>query len=325
MTDILVDLDPAVYACGFAAQSTRYVCVAEDESGALREAHFVADRDETAGVKMKRWKDALPEGTNVIDKQRIIIPEPLDHCLHIVRRHLDTIYACVSDECRKRGLSSPGFRGFLSGPDNYRNKIAKQAVYKGNRDPESRPFHYEALRDYVRRYWDTVISRNCEADDLISIMAEQSRTQLRDSVVVSIDKDLDQIPGLHYNPDKKVFYSQDRDSALLYFYQQALSGDSTDNIPGCYKIGVEGAKRFIDEYTAEFEEIGLEQERSIWNAIVNLYKDSTGRSGCGYTADRAGDAAVETARLVYIQRAPRELWNPPGTDYGIIQEYDDAE
>lgn len=325
MTDVLVDLDPAVYACGFAAQSTRYVCVAEDESGALREAHFVADQDGSAGDYMKRWKAALPEGTNVIDKQRIIIPEPLDHCLHIVRRHLDTIYSAVSEECKRRTLGTPGFRGFLSGSDNYRNKIAKQAVYKGNRDPENRPYHYEAIRDYVRRYWDTVVSRNCEADDLISIMAEQARTQHRDAVVVSIDKDLDQIPGLHYNPDKKVFYSQDRDSALLYFYQQALSGDSTDNIPGCYRVGIQGAIRFIEEYTSEFEEIGLEQEQSIWNAIVAQYTASKNRAGCPYVGEASRDIALETARLVYIQRAPRELWNEPGADYGIIQEFDDAE
>jgi hypothetical protein len=325
MTDILVDLDPAVYACGFAGQSTRYICVAEDEEGALREAHFVADAESSAGDKMKAWKTALPEGTNVIDKQRIIIPEPLDHCLHIVRRHLDTIYVAVSEECKRRGLSSPGFRGFLSGPDNFRNKIAKQAVYKGNRDPENRPYHYGAIRDYIRRYWDTVVSRNCEADDLISIMAEQARTQHRDTIIVSIDKDLQQIPGTHYNPDKKVFFEQDRDSALLYFYQQSLQGDSTDNIPGCYKVGEVGAKRFIEEYTAEFEEIGLEQEQSIWGAIGREYTRSASRPGCSYSAEQGPDIALETARLVYIQRAPRELWNAPGTPYGIIQEYDDNE
>lgn len=325
MTDILVDLDPAVYACGFAAQTTRYVCVAEDETGALREAHFIADQDGSAGDYMKRWKSALPEGTNVIDKQRIIIPEPLDHCLYIVRRHLDTIFGAVADECNRNRFIKPSFRGFLSGSDNYRNKIAKQAVYKGNRDPENRPYHYEAIRDYVRRYWDTVVSRNCEADDLISIMAEQAITQHRDFIVVSIDKDLDQIPGRHYNPDKRVFYSQDRDSALLYFYQQALSGDSTDNIPGCYRVGAEGAKKWMAEYTSEFEEIGLEQERSIWDAIVREYTSSAARAGCKYGAEMAPDVALETARLVYIQRAPRELWSAPGTDYGIIQEFDDAE
>lgn len=322
-TDILVDLDPAVYACGFAAQSTRYICVAEDENGDLREAHFVADQDKTAGDKMKEWKKAFPEGTNVIDKQRIIIPEPLDHCLHIVRNHLDGIYNAVHE--RYKGSGVLGFRGFLSGPDNFRNRIAKQAVYKGNRDPENRPYHYEAIREYIRKYWDTVVSRNCEADDLISIMAEQAATQHRDYVVVSIDKDLDQIPGRHYNPDKKVFYSQDRDSALLYFYTQALSGDSTDNVPGCYKVGDVGAKRFIEEYTAEFEEIGLEQERSIWGAICRCYEASTERSGCPYPAGEGEKSALETARLVYIQKAPRELWGPPGTAYGIISEYDDAE
>jgi hypothetical protein len=319
--DIFMDMDPAVYACGFASQSTRYVCVAEDEAGNLREAHFVADEQGPAGDKMKAWTRSLPEGTSVIDKQRIIIPEPLDHCLHIVRRHLDGIYHAVRElpVCKS---SSVSMRGFLSGPDNYRNGIAKQAVYKGNRDPDNRPYHYEAIREYIRKYWDTVISRNCEADDLISIMAEQATTQHRDYVVVSIDKDLDQIPGRHYNPDKKVFYNQDRDSALLYFYQQSLSGDQTDNIPGCYKIGREKAEKFIIERAADWDEVTLDAEKYIWECIEREYERSTKRDGCSYAASDSSGVALETARLVYIQRAPRELWNPPGIGHGIIQEYD---
>lgn len=318
--DILVDLDPVVYACGFAAQSTRYICVAEDQEGNLREAHFVADQDSSAGDKMKVWSKSLPEGTSVIDKQRIITPEPLDHCLYLVRRHLDSIYHAIHELplCNSRHL---GFRGFLSGPDNYRHKIAKQAVYKGNRDPENRPYHYDAIREYIRKYWDTSTSRNCEADDLISIIAEQARTQHRDAVIVSIDKDLDQIPGFHYNPIKKVFYSQDRDSALLYFYQQALSGDPTDNIPGCYKIGEMKAEKIISEHASEFQGIDLEAEKSLWSRIEAEYAASTYRPGCPYSDGYV--AALETARLVYIQKAPRELWSSPGMPYGIINEESD--
>lgn len=315
-------MDPAVYMCGFASQSTRYVCVAEDQEGNLREAHFVADESGPAGDKMKAWVKSLPEGTSVIDKSRIIIPEPLDHCLHIVRQHLDGIYDAVKQHpyCASKSL---GVRGFLSGPDNFRNKIAKQAIYKGNRDPEARPFHYEAIREYIQKYWDTSISRNCEADDVISILAEQNRTQMRDTVIVSIDKDLDQIPGFHYNPGKKVFYHQDRDSALLYLYQQALSGDPTDNIPGCYKCGKVGAEKFIAETMAEFEEITLDAEQYLWEHILKTYERSAGREACPYNLAASRGVALETARLVYIQRAPRELWNEPGTEYGIIAEYED--
>lgn len=319
--DILVDLDPAVYACGFAGQTTRYVCVAEDEGGNLREAHFVADENGPAGDKMKVWVKSLPEGTNVIDKQRIIIPEPLGNCLHIVRNHLDGIYHAVSEHplCRSKSVS---FSGFLSGSDNFRNRIAKQRPYKGNRDPLNRPFHYAEIRDYIQKYWDVVVSQNCEADDCISIMADQAITQHRDYVVVSIDKDLDQIAGYHYNPDKKVFYSQDRDSALLYFYQQALSGDATDNIPGCYKVGTDKAEKFIAETMAEFEGITLDAEEYLWSSILVAYQRSADKAGCPYTRSEAESVAIETARLVYIQKAPRELWNPPYVGHGIITDYE---
>lgn len=320
--DILVDLDPAIYACGFAAQTTEYVLVAEDPQGSLREAHFIADAGQTAGEKMHLWMKSLPEGEHVIDKQRIITPEPIEHGLHILNRHLDAIYYAVK-ELPIVANQQLCFRGFLSGSDNFRNGIAKQAVYKGNRDPTLRPYHYDALRIHARKYWDTVVSRGCEADDLISIMAEQAAAQHRDTIVVSIDKDLDQIPGQHYNPDKKVFYYQDRDSALLYLYQQALSGDSTDNIPGCYRCGPVQAQRIIAEHTSEFEGIDLDAEKSIWKRVESEYIASLQRAGCHYEGEReAIEAALETARLVYIQRAPRELWNPPGIGHGVINEYE---
>jgi 5'-3' exonuclease len=104
-----------------------------------------------------------------------------------------------------------------------------------------------------------------------------------------------------------------------------LSGDPTDNTPGCYKIGKERASRIISEHAAEFEEIDLDAERSLWRRIEAEYAASTYRAGCAYTESDANGVALETARLVYIQRAPRELWNPPGIEFGIIEGYADDE
>ena len=163
----------------------------------------------------------------------------------------------------------------------------------------------------MQEVYPVAMSVGCEADDAISIAAEQNRTQHIDSIIVSIDKDLDQIEGLHYNPDKRVFYSQDRDSAKLYFFQQCLSGDSTDNIPGCPGIGKEKAAKLIAGWTADREGIELATEQSLWSNIVSTY------------INRGSDAdhALETARLVYIQKAPGELWNPPGEEFGSTRDF----
>lgn len=311
---VLIDLDPAVYACGFAAQKTTYQLALESEQGELSQVVFSVKQDISAGDQMKAFVKALPKDIYVVDKQKLVSPLPLDHCLHIVRRHLDTIHASLVDKCG----SGVTFTHFLSGSGNYRYRIAKQALYKGNRLPESRPAHYAAIREYMETKWNPYITAGNEADDAISIDAEVHRTQHRDTCIVSIDKDLDQIEGAHYNPDKKVFYQQDRDSALCYFYQQALSGDSTDNIPGCYRVGTEGAAKLIAAWTEDYEQIGLSEQQNLWRNVVGMFIASTGKRGCPYTEAEAESVAIETARLVYIQRAPNELWNPPGEEFGRI-------
>lgn len=311
LMDVLIDLDPAVYACGFAAQKTTYQLTLETDQGELSHATFSVTQDRSAGDQMKEFIANLPRDMHVIDKQKLVTPLPLSHCLHVCNRHVTAIL----DACKDR-FGNCSFSYYLSGSANFRYRIAKQQLYKGNRLPESRPFHYKSIREYMETKWNPHITDGIEADDAISIAAEQARTQHKDTCVVSIDKDLDQICGWHYNPDKKVFYQQDRDSALLYLYQQILSGDSTDNIPGCYKVGTEGAKGRIAEWSEGFEEIGLEQEKTLWENIVATYRASQAKRGCPYASVDASEVALETARLVYIQRALNELFNPPGVAFG---------
>lgn len=315
--DVFVDLDPAVYACGFASQKSTYQLVYEETANVdkLETIMFSADDFVPAGTKMKEWIKARGEEICVVDKQKLVIAEPLAHCLRIVRTHIDTVVSAICSHF-SLGRDAVTFNYFLSGSTNYRFSIAKQLPYKGNRLPESRPFHFTSIRQYLEENWNPSISVGNEADDAISIAAEQAKAQHKDTCIVSIDKDLDQISGWHYNPDKKVFYQQDRDSALLYLYQQILSGDSTDNIPGCYKVGTEGAKGRIAEWSEGFEEIGLEQEKTLWENIVATYRASQAKRGCPYASVDASEVALETARLVYIQRALNELFNPPGVAFG---------
>jgi hypothetical protein len=315
--DVLVDLDPAVYACGFAAQSSEYHLVVEDKEGNLGEYHFKSDADTGSGDKMKEFIKWLPEGSNVLDKQKSVSAEPLSHALHLAKNHLDTLYRDVL-ALPVVGGHDVRFRGFLSGSNNYRTKLATVVPYKGNRDESSRPVHYDALRDYIRQYWDCVISQSEEADDLVSIAANQLLRDGDNYLVVSIDKDLDQIPGCHYNPSRKVFYLQGNDSAKLYFYQQALSGDATDNVPGCYKVGPTKAEAFIQAITEDYETISESCELAIWASIEEAYVASCQRVGCPYTSLDAARVALETGRLVYIQKQSNELWNPPGVPFERI-------
>ena len=91
---------------------------------------------------------------------------------------------------------------FLTGKNNFRTEKAVTAPYKGNRKSE-KPHHYGLLRDYLQYSWSAYLTDGIEADDMLAIRA----TELGDdSVIVTLDKDLDQVAGWHYNFVKKDKY-----------------------------------------------------------------------------------------------------------------------
>lgn len=265
------------------------------------------------GSKTERnqWLTANP-GSELVSEEEKIVPEPESHAYHGVKRLLGEIV----DE-----TGSANIRVILSektGAGNFRQAIAKQAPYKGNRK-QPRPFHYDNIRDYLVRQWDAVIVQTREADDEIAIQAKRLEAAGHPHVVASIDKDLDQIPGEHYDYAKKVGYFVGVDDARRYFWIQALAGDPTDNIPGCWKVGPTKAAAWVDDWL----KVGL-SDQQIFAAIIELYERSKKLKGCPYP-DRPGlDVALETAQLVWMQDTPGEIWAPPGVPRGRIQgELDD--
>jgi 5'-3' exonuclease len=74
---------------------------------------------------------------------------------------------------------------------------------------------------------------------------------------VSIDKDLLQVPGMHYNwvRDEKILVTPE--VGLRKLYQQVLTGDGTDNIPGIYGIGDVKARKLIAACADELEMLAL--------------------------------------------------------------------
>ena len=55
--------------------------------------------------------------------------------------------------------------------------------------------------------------------------------------IVSIDKDMDMIPGWHYNQNKGELYFVTPEEADYFFHKQLLTGDRVDNIIGIKGIG----------------------------------------------------------------------------------------
>ena len=90
------------------------------------------------------------------------------------------------------------YQVYLTGSNNFRREIAPS--YKANR-PDERPAHWEAVRQFLVTQHKAIICDGYEADDEMGI--QQDKETLT-TVICSIDKDLLQIPGRHYNFVKKV-------------------------------------------------------------------------------------------------------------------------
>ena len=288
----LVDADSIVYRCGFAGEVTSLQVSYEDKDGNIGTRGFIPDPDlGSASAQLVAF--VKESGCEILDSFKRVDPEPVENVLHSAKHMLEEI---------KSNTNADKLVVYLSGKDNFRNALATLKPYKGNRDKSTRPAHYDAIRDYLHKYWDAVIVEGEEAEDAISVVVWQK--ELSNCVVAGIDKDLDQIPGEHYDYVKRVLYTVSDDDAEYAFYKQCLTGDSTDNIGGCYKTGDVKARRLLDGTPrAEW-----------WTAIVETYEESKTKPGCPYADKDALVVALENARLVYLRRSPNEIWSPNPND-----------
>lgn len=136
------------------------------------------------------------------------------------------------------------YKLFFTSPDNFRKHIYPE--YKANRTA-TKPKHLQFLRDYLVESWQGTVAERMEADDYLGINQHES------SIICSIDKDLLQVPGKHYNFVKKEFYEVDEETGSRNFYTQLLTGDTSDNIKGIAGIGPVKAKKALAEATNEYE------------------------------------------------------------------------
>lgn len=178
------------------------------------------------------------------------------------------------------------YEGFLTGTGNFREQIAVTAPYKGNRTSK-KPIHYEALRKHLNEEWEFRIVDGMEADDAIAIMATSHPDK---SIVCSIDKDFDQLPGWKYNFVKRIKYYVTPDDGLRSFYTQILTGDRIDNVIGLRGIGPVRAFKMLD---------GCSKEQEYYQAVLKAYGGDVER-------------VVENGQLLWLKRSVDEpLWSPP--------------
>lgn len=279
-----VDGDVIVYRAGFAAEHTLYHL-----------HHYVGKKQVTEtfdGAKeYEAWLAEHPELSPVdywVESE--IMVEPEEAAVYNVR----SILRSLCDDLQIDPETE--LRVYLSGPTNFRDGVATVKPYKGNRDKSRKPVHAPALKDYIRRAYDCQVSDGQEADDDMAIAHYGMWENDPDSTVIStIDKDLDMVPGRHYNFVKKEAYVVQPDEGLWNFYKQCLTGDTTDNIPGIAGIGpVKAAKLLPPVGSSELE---------LARTVLAAYRTAFGDDGPA--------RLTEAGRLLWIRRRPDEWWSPP--------------
>jgi DNA polymerase-1 len=174
---------------------------------------------------------------------------------------------------------------YLTDPKiNWRKAVLP--TYKGNRKG-GKPIGFTKAREVVEKEFGGIWVPTLEADDLMGLKSSEENQYMYhsayykggpltnvQSIIVSADKDLTQIPGYLFNPQKPargvVYY--DEEHSWRYHMLQTIMGDRVDGYTGCPGIGEVRGKKLLDDCV---------DEQEAWDAIVHAYDKA------GLTEDHA--------------------------------------
>ena len=212
--------------------------------------------------------------------------------------HLDVAFARLKDK-----LNATNIGVAFSSSENWRKSVL--TTYKHNRKKTRKPVVFHALKEYARSTYKCIEVPTLEADDICGVIltADNSsfyRTTADEKILVSSDKDLLQIPGLHYNPNKPEdeIFEVTPDQAHYNHMFQTLTGDTVDGYGGCPKVGPKTAAKILDGVAP--------QDR--WSVVVEAYAKT------GHTEEEALVQA-RVARILHksdynFGKREVRLWTP---------------
>ena len=279
----LLDADSIIFRCGFAVEHKKH-------------KFFIKGEEHLGPFQIYEYKKDIPkefkEDEGLVYKEEVEI-EPLQNALHLVKQELEGIISATS---------ATGYSVYIKGKGNFREAISVTRVYKGNRDVTHRPKYEKEIREYLKEHWDAIEVDGMEADDRCAIEQEARYVCEEDnggegictSIIASIDKDLNQVPGWHYNFKTKEKYWVTEEEGERNFYLQLLTGDASDNIQGIPNVGLVAAARILEGAVHS-----MDMYLRCKEAYVRYY---------GKDADKV---LTEMANLIYLRRSENDAWQPP--------------
>jgi putative phage exonuclease len=181
----------------------------------------------------------------------------------------------------------------LSDPDsNFRRRILP--TYKAHRRGQ-KPLCYWRLTAWMKEEGNVYWRPHLEADDCIGILATSEETKDR-CIIISGDKDMNTLPGYHYDFLRDEYRHITEAEADRFFLMQTLTGDSADGYSGCPKVGAVNAARILDADPS-------------WAAVVKAYEKQRLSEADALTQARV--ARILRAEDYDMAREEIRLWTPP--------------
>jgi DNA polymerase-1 len=189
----------------------------------------------------------------------------------------------------------------LSSPEgNFRKEL--DPTYKANRKTKLKPLCYGEVVDYLKTFFGAHSVPKLEGDDMLSLFTSYDQTiEGVNSVLVTIDKDLKQVPNtwIYDFVKDEWFWTGDEAEAERFHAYQTLKGDLTDGYSGCPKIGEVKAWKLVEGLSG----------KELWDTVIEQYKKAG--KDYDYFLTQARLAKMLTGKEYDCKLSKVRLWTPP--------------
>jgi len=218
-------------------------------------------------------------------------------------QNMDKLIDTARDNLEKLYKRKLDLRVFLTADSLFREDV--MPTYKKSREGVRKPTHLKACKRHLEKQYGAETLVGYEADDLMAIYATELGQ--KDCIIMSLDKDLDQIPGEHYNFVKCQKYTVSNKQARHNFWTQVLMGDNTDDIPGLHGVGPKTAEKILEDCLGK-------DDHTYYKKVVATYIARTKRKDDESDKDFLTRCIMDVgmnARLLWLCREPEQLWDVP--------------
>lgn len=258
-------------------------------------------------------------------------PEDVSHAAYIVKNQIskfkelfkpDVVHVCIG------------------GKNNFRDNLLLPKRYKGNRSGMIRPVHLKYVKDYLVNVHKAEVIEGHETDDALVYYGYEYLKLGYDVIVIGPDKDAMAYSGLHtYDftkedavpfliPNLGSLYINDKGgvkgSGFLWYCQQMLTGDATDNFrpfevagikygeKAAYKVlkACKTEQEAIQAVIAEYQRVyPAEVKYTAWNG-TEVITDYNGMLDLYHKCCRMKETRDDTLDFKqFAERYGVELWN----------------